>query len=141
MNGIQSKEAKYLMSIEKETGPIRRYWNYFKRGKSEINFLLNIYQTIVIIWGASNKGNIKALMIFTVFFGILLFVASIVIGKYSLTKVDPSLPYINPFAQDVTVYRSHMAAGMDALAADNRVYAMNCFSKAEAVLKRWINDD
>ena len=125
----------------RETGPFRRYWNYFKRGKSEINFLLNIYQTIIIIWaGGTITGNTGSLIAFSICFGVFLFLVSLVIGKYSLTKVDTSMPYINPFTQDVSVYRRLMAQGQGANVAGDRETAMRCFKEAYVILERWIND-
>ncbi len=126
--------------IEQETGPFRRYWNYFKRGKNEINFLLNIYQTIVIIWGATNKGNVKALYVFTIIFGLLLAIASILIGEYAIKKLDPTLPLLNPFSQDVIRYRSLMARGHRYLADGQGGLAGRVFDDAERVLIRWLND-
>lgn len=128
--------------VDKETGFFRRQWNYFKRGKSELNFLLNIYQTLVLLWGvgfiAGGWGN---LITFTMIFGIVLFALSLGIGKYSLEKLDPTLPFINPFTQDIVLYKKLMAEGLQALADDNKLFAMNCFRKADKILERWIKDD
>ena len=128
--------------MESQTGPVRKYWNYFKRGKNEINFLLNIYQTIIIIWAGSQiGGGFKTLVVFSVIFGIALFIVSIIIGKYSLTKVDTALAFINPFTQDIVLYRARMALGMYYLANGNRKDAAEYFEKADQGLDRWINVD
>ena len=128
--------------MKQETGPIRRYWNYFKRGKSEINFLLNIYQTIIIIWaGGSITGNAGSLVVFSIIFGVGLFIVSLIIGKYSLTKVDTALPFINPFTQDIVLYRARMATGLYYLAQGNRSDAAEYFEQADKGLDRWINVD
>ncbi len=125
----------------RETGRFRVRWNYFKRGKSEINFLLTIYNTILIIWaGGTITGNTGSLISFSIVFGVVLFFVSLVIGKYSLKKLDTSMPYINPFIQDVTRHRSLMAEGQKALASNDKLYAINCFIEAEEVLERWLND-
>lgn len=126
--------------MEPRTGPIRKHWNYFKRGKNEINFLLNIYQTIIIIWAGSQiGGGFKNLVMFSVIFGVILLLVSIAIGKYSLTKVDTALAFINPFTQDVTVYRSLMAEGFRAQAVGNHEEAIKCFEDARLVLRKWVN--
>lgn len=125
--------------IEKDTGPLRQNWNYFKRGKSEINFLLNIYQTIIIIWAGSRiAGGFWDLLIFSGIFGIALLIISVIIGKYSLTKVDTSMPFINPFTQDIVLYRARIATGLYYLAQGNPRDAVEYFEKAEQGLDRWI---
>lgn len=124
---------------KKETGPFRTAWNYFKRGKSEINFLLTIYNTIIIIWAGGN-GKTGILVGFSLIFGFLLFLVALIVGKYSLEKVDPTVAYLNPFTQDVSRYRSLMALGMEALAIGNREGAVLKFRDAERVLSRWLND-
>ena len=127
--------------MKRETGRFRENWNYFKRGKSEINFLLNIYQTILIIWAGSRiAGGFWDLIFFSIMFLVSLFFIALIVGKYSLKKVDTSLPYINPFTQDVSVYRRLMAQGQGAIVGGDRQTAMRCFKEAYEVLERWIND-
>lgn len=127
--------------MKRETGRFRELWNYFKRGKSEINFLLNIYQTLIIIWaGTQISGNFWNMVILSGVFLVILFIASLFIGKYSLTKVDTALPYIRPFAQDVTKYRILMARGNRDLAEGFDSLAKEKFAEAERILSRWLND-
>lgn len=127
--------------MEQETGIIREHWNYFKRGKNEINFLLNVYQTIIIIWAGSQiAGGFFVLVGLTFVLGIILIIVSVGIGKYSLTKVDPALAFINPFTQDIVVYRSFMAKGLLAQNEGNLGDAIYNFMKAEGILKRWLNE-
>jgi hypothetical protein len=125
--------------MSEEQGPIRKLYFYFKRGKSEINFLLNIYQTIIIIWaGSQMSGGFWELVTYSVFFGIFLILISLVIGKYSLERVDPVTTFINPFTQDIVLYRQFMAKGEEARADFNEFAAMEFFKAASQILDKWI---
>jgi hypothetical protein len=128
---------------EREESKIRQNWNYFKRGKSELNFLLNVYQTLVLIWGIDvlTKSGDNRLIIITVVFGVLVFISSLLIGKYSLEKVDTQLVYINPFVQDVVKWRYYMAVGMHLLSNDDKESAIESFESAILILEGWLNDD
>jgi len=114
-------------------------WNYFKKGKSELNFLLNVYQTIILIWGvdAITKNNTSGLLLITVGFGLFIFILSLVIGKYSLTKVDTALIFINPFNQDIVLFRGMLAKGFEYMAQGNMPTAALWFRKAQEITDRW----
>lgn len=121
------------------TGPIREMWNYFKRGKSELNFLLNVYQTIILIWGvdAMTKSDNTGLIIVTIGFGVFIFILSLIIGKYSLTTVDPALIFINPFNQDIVVFRGLLAEGLELMANGDTNGAREKFRKGAEITDRW----
>lgn len=130
------------MKRNKETGFFRRQWNYFKRGKSEINFLLNIYQTLVIIWAGSQiSGSFLKLLIATSIFGVIILIVSLIIGKYSLTKLDTSLPYINPFAQDVVIFRHSLASGIVDIVEGKKEDGLIKLKNGVLILDRWLKDD
>jgi hypothetical protein len=127
------------MKDEKETGVFRRQWNYFKRGKGELNFLLNVYQTLVLIWGVDvlTKDNNTGLIVITVLFGVFIFTLSLIIGKYSLVKVDPTLVFLNPFAQDIVIFRKLLASGLFWLVEGDKGLAQKRFAEAMEITEKW----
>lgn len=127
------------MTAEKETGFFRRQWNYFKRGKGELNFLLNIYQTLVLIWGVDviTRSNNTGLISITVLFGLSIFVLSLIIGRYSLVKVDPTLVFLNPFSQDIVVFRGLLAEGLELMASGDTDGAREKFRDGIKITDRW----
>lgn len=127
------------MTAEKETGFFRRQWNYFKRGKGELNFLLNIYQTLVLIWGVDviTKGVNTGLIFITIVFGLSIFVLSLLIGKYSLVKVDPTLVFLNPFSQAIVVFRGLLVEGLVLMANGDTDGATEKFRKCTEITDKW----
>lgn len=127
------------MKNEKETGFFRRQWNYFKRGKGELNFLLNVYQTLVLIWGVDvlTKNNNTGLVVITVLFGVFIFTLSLIIGRYSLVKVDPTLVFLNPFAQDMVIFRGLLAEGLDLMASGDTEEARDRFRRGIEITNKW----
>ena len=127
------------MKDEKETGFFRRQWNYFKRGKGELNFLLNIYQTLVLIWGVDviTRSNNTGLIFITIVFGLSIFVLSLLIGRYSLVKVDPTLVFLNPFAQDIVVFRGLLVEGLILMSSGDTDDAREKFRKCTEITDRW----
>lgn len=121
------------------TGPLREQWNYFKRGKSELNFLLNIFQTVIMIWAAGTVADIFGdIITFSIIFAIGLAVASLIVGKYSLTRVDTSIAYINPFAQDIVVFRRELARGLEFMAKGDNMTAQKIFYNAQDIVEKWM---
>ena len=126
------------MKAEKETGFFRRQWNYFKRGKSELNFILNIYQTIIIIWGVGTITQVfNNLISFSILFAFVLFLLSLAIGKYSLTVIDTALPYINPFSQDIVIFRGLLAEGLELMASGDTDGARESFRRGIEITDKW----
>lgn len=120
------------------TGPLREYWNYFKRGKSELNFLLNIFQTVIMVWAAGTVADIFGdIITFSIIFAVVLAAGSLMVGKYSLTRVDTSIAFINPFAQDMVVFRGQLALGLEYLAIGDTARAQTAFSEAQDITDRW----
>lgn len=81
--------------MKKETDFIRKLWDYFKNGKSEISFLISLYQLYLIYLIRDNNSLDHVVLI-----GIGFFIVSIVIGFFSVKKVKPTTVYTNPFSQD-----------------------------------------
>ena len=95
------------------TGPLRKVWNKFKRGMSEINFILNISQTFVILWGSEAwRAVFSNFYVFLVLFFGGVVVSAVIVGGYALKNVDPTLSILNPFAQDMVRQRKAISLGL-----------------------------
>ena len=121
------------------TGPIRKIWTKFKRGMSEINFILNISQTFVILWGSEAWravfSNVYVFLI--IFFGGVL-ISAIIVGGYAIKNVDPTLSILNPFAQDMVRQRRAISQGLYFLSIDREESARQAFRKASDLTEKWI---
>jgi hypothetical protein len=121
------------------TGPLRKIWNKFKRGMSEINFILNITQTLVILWAAESFG--QTFTNFYVFFTVAasgIIVAAVTVGGFAIRKVDPTMSILNPFAQDMVRQRKAISEGLFYLSIDKDENAMSSFLEARRLAEKWI---
>lgn len=124
------------------TGPLRKVWNKFKRGMSEINFILNITQTLVILWTAQNyREMFTNFYVFFIGASMMIAVAAISVGGFAIKNVDPTLSIINPFAQDMIKHRRAVAIGLLKLAREFEGQdrdAVFHFEEAVELTEKWI---
>ncbi len=121
------------------TGPMRKAWNKFKRGMSEINFILNISQTFIILWGSEvwREAFRNVYVFLVVFFGGVV-ISAVIVGGYALKNVDPTLAILNPFAQDMVRQREAISKGLYLLAEGNPKLAASWFNSASILTEKWI---
>lgn len=123
----------------KNTGPMRKIWNKFKRGMSEINFILNITQTLVILWASESYGQMFTnFYVFFILASMVIGFAAISVGGFAIKNVDPTLSILNPFAQDMVKQRQAISMGLYFLAEDNQGPALTMFKLASDITERWI---
>jgi len=80
--------------MKRQTGLFRKSWIFFKKGKSEIWFLISLYNTIQL-W------TLRGLNIYNgVLFLIALAISAFFLGIVLTKKVDTTNPYVNPYTQD-----------------------------------------
>jgi hypothetical protein len=111
-------------------------WSYIKRGKSEMWFLLSIYNTILLY---STRYNISISMIII---AVLSFVIlSYVVGYYLIKRVDIVNPKIIPFTQDNIQSAYFLNEGLICLSGGDNESARKFFIRSRSLRKRWINDE
>ena len=130
-----------MNDVEKETGFFREQWSYFKKGKNEINFMMNVYQTLILLFSISFLGDLP---VSTILFITILFVVGFVItanriGRYTAKKVDTSGFYVSPFFQDQTHYRINLLWGLMHITDNEK--AQELFLDAININERWLRDD
>lgn len=103
-----------MIDQKKETGYLRVQWTYFKKGKNEINFLMNVYQTIILLLSMSFIGSlpVETLITITLLFVLLFVIMANRLGKYSVAHVEPSGFYISPYHQDLQHFRVGLLGAM-----------------------------
>ena len=125
--------------MSENTGPMRKVWNKFKRGMSEINFILNITQTLVILWTAKSFGQVFTN--FYVFFIIAtmgIAISAITVGGFAIKNVDPTLSILNPFAQDMVRQRKTVSLGLYHLSEGEPERAAKILMAGVKLTEKWI---
>lgn len=128
------------MSKIKETGFFREQWTFFKKGKNEINFMMNVYQTLILLFSMSFIGNLplSTLLILTSIFVIMFIIIANRIGKYTARKVDTSGFYVSPYFQDQTRYRINLLKGILAIIPLKNIEARMGIIEAIEINKKWL---
>jgi hypothetical protein len=124
-----------------EEGFLRIQWTYFKKGKNEINFTMNVYQTIILLFGMSKLGELplSTLIMLTLFFVVgFVFIANR-LGKYSTQKLIPSEIYTSPFQQDMIHYRSILLKSLIPLCENEE--ERETLEDGLEILERWTRKD
>lgn len=129
--------------VYKETGRFRQLWIYFKKGKNEINFLMNIYQTLILIFSISFIGDmpLRLIILGTFLFAISFMFIAVIIGRYTAKKVDPSGAFISPYAQDENQYRLNLSRGFIYMINENKEQAIYHFKNCERISLKWLKDE
>lgn len=127
--------------MDRETGFFRTQWTYFKKGKNEINFMMNVYQTIILLFSMSFLGNLPliTLIFLTLSFVVGFIVVANRLGKYAAKKTDPAGFYVSPYFQDVTHYRIHLLKALMITTDDPE--ARDHLATAIEIKERWIRAD
>lgn len=128
---------------DNETGVLRTYWMFFKKGKNELNFILNVYQTLILIFSISFIGELplNTIALVTVAFGLFFLALAVYVGRYSAHKVDPQAIYMSPYHQDITLTWIALANGLEAMMKGDDLQASGCFREARAIQARWVRED
>lgn len=106
---------------------------------SEINFILNISQTFVILWASDAwRAAFRNVYIFLiVFFGGVV-ISAITVGGYAIKNVDPTLSILNPFAQDMVKQRKTVSLGLKLYAEGDLKGALDLFNEGVELTEKWI---
>lgn len=131
------------MKTGKETGLFREQWTYFKKGKNEINFMMNVYQTLILLFSMSVMGDLPLtkLLGLTAVFVVSFFVIANRIGNYTTKKVDPSGKFVSIYAQDENKFRVQLCRGLIHMSKGNSEQAINHFRNAEKISLWWIKEE
>ena len=80
--------------MKRETGLFRKAWIFFKKGKSEIWFVISLYNTIQL-WTIQGINPYRGCCVL-----VLLGVSAFFLGIFLTKKVETTNPYVNPYTQD-----------------------------------------
>jgi hypothetical protein len=106
---------------------------------SEINFILNISQTFVILWGSDAWRSVfsNVYVFLFVFFGGVV-ASAVIVGGYAIKNVDPTLSMLNPFAQDMVKQRKTISRGLYLMTQGDFELAAQVFKIGEDLTEKWI---
>ncbi len=106
---------------------------------SEINFILNITQTLVILWASKSVGTMfGSFYVFFILASMGIAVAAVTVGGFAIKNVDPTLSILNPFAQDMVRQRRAISIGLRDLSENNLGSAATQFFEAMELTEKWI---
>jgi len=129
------------MKNSKKTGLLRKTWTYFKKGKTEIAFVLSIYNTVLIWWKLGDLNLFfKNINTFIMLFTPIYFVISIIMGKYITINVDTTIPFVNPFTQDSIVAGVLSSEALIDWFDGDKELAISKIKQSIAIRERWMNE-
>lgn len=125
-----------MKTKEQITDFLKNSWSYIKRGKTEMWFLLSLYNTFLLY---TMRYDISVSIFIIVLFGFIL--SSYFTGYYLIKKVDIVNPKINPFTQDNVQSAFFLNEGLIYLAEGNNDKAKELFIKSRELRRKWINNE
>lgn len=114
---------------------LSQYWNYFKKGRSEIGLLMGLFSMIL---SYSIKFNvdftIKQYVIFTLVFGIF----CVFLGIFLAEKVEPENNRISPYAQDGLMSAIYLQSSLLSYYEGDIEKAKEDMLKAQELREKWL---
>lgn len=118
--------------MKSETDIFRQILIYFRKGKSELWFLIGIYNTIQL-WYLS-EGKVSNLLM--IIFGSL--IICILFGYIVIKKLETSNPYVNPFTQDTITASLLFYEALKYMILEDREKALFNIEEAIKLRERWV---
>lgn len=124
---------KPMAEMSKQTGLFRKLWIYFKKGKTEIWFLIGIWNTIQL-WGLRGQDQRFIVILFGVFS-----IGSLFVGYILIKKVETTQTYVSPATQDAIKSSVNINEGFIQLCLGNNDIAIRYFKEARRLREKWLD--
>jgi uncharacterized protein HemY len=115
---------------------IRKNWSYIKRGKTELWFLLSVYNTI-LLYSSRYRISLSLIIMFITLIMVVFYIA----GYYLINKVDIINPKILPFTQDNIQSAYFLNEGLICLSIGDHEGAEKFFIRSRLLRLKWINNE